>query len=83
VSALDALAMDLTGILLGTTHGESWSSNVDLAKLSLTELEALVQKARDATLLLEAELENRCNTTPAIPPTLIQESWPFDNRYLY
>ncbi len=75
--------MDLTGILLGTTHGESWSSNVDLAKLSLTELEALVQKARDATLLLEAELENRCNTTPAIPPTLIQESWPFDNRYLY
>lgn len=65
--------MDSIGILLRTPTGDLWPHDADLTKLSHIELEEVVRKARDATLLLEAELATRGSTIPAIPSDLIRE----------
>ena len=65
--------MDSTKKNFCTTHGEFCPPGIDLKELSDSELEALYQKTRDATLSLEAELEKRHSPTVAAPSNLINE----------
>jgi hypothetical protein len=63
--------MDSTSIVFRTTHGDFCSPSIDFQRLSDPELEALVQKTREATLLLETELEKRHSVISVAPPNLI------------
>ncbi|KAG8529801.1 uncharacterized protein KY384_005282 [Bacidia gigantensis] len=65
--------MDSTSIILRTAEGDFCPPKIDYGEISEAQLEALVQKTRDATLELEAELEKRHNATSAAPSNLIKE----------
>lgn len=65
--------MDSTSIIFRIAQGDFCPPNIDHGGISESQLEALVQKTRDATLVLEAELEKRHNATFAAPSNLIKE----------
>ena len=64
---------DSTSLLFHTAQGDFCPTTIVYEELSYPELETLVQKTRDATLKLEAELEKRQSATLVNPLKPIKE----------
>ena len=65
--------MDSATIVFRTTHGDFCLDSMDFNGLGNPELEALVQKTRDATMSLEIELEKRHSAILVAPSNLIND----------